>query len=185
MDSSRCTPFAACYPLFKLIPNPLLALTVGGVLLGVLGMIGGPITLFKGLDEMKELAQNVSQYSPAGLALVTLVKIAALVIAATSGFRGGRIFPSVFAGVAAGLFASSLLPYVPPSLAVAACLLGLLLAITRSGWLSLFMAVVVVPEVTLIPLLTIAMLPAWLLVTGKPEMLMKEVRTRRQLTSEF
>ena len=69
-------------PLQAAFANPLLALTVGGVLLGVLGMIGGPITLFKGLDEMKELAQNVSQYSPAGLALVTLVKLAALVIAA-------------------------------------------------------------------------------------------------------
>ncbi|HEY1292053.1 MAG TPA: ion channel protein [Chloroflexota bacterium] len=165
--------FRGVYPLFKRISNPLLVLTIGGALLGVLGIVGGPITLFKGLDQMKELAQNASQYSAAGLALVTLVKIAALVIAGTCGFRGGRIFPSVFVAVAAGLFASALLPSTPPALAVACCVLGFLLAVSRQGWLSLFMAAVIVPEIDLIPVLTLAMLPAWLLVTGKPEMLMK------------
>ena len=164
--------FRGVYPLFKLPPNPLIALTIGGVLLGVLGILGGPITLFKGLDQMKELAQNVSQYSAANLALITLVKLAALVVAGTCGFRGGRIFPSVFVGVAAGLFASALLPYIPPALAVSSAVLGILLAVTRQGWLSLFMAVVVVPEADLIPLMTLAMLPAWLLVTGKPQMQM-------------
>ena len=165
--------FRGMYPLFKQISNPLLALTIGGAVLGVLGMVGGPITLFKGLDQMKELAEDASQYNTAGLAVVTLVKIAALVVAGTCGFRGGRIFPSVFVGVAAGLFASALLPFVPPALAVSCCVLGFLLAISRQGWLSLFMAAVIVPEIDLIPVLTIVMLPAWLLVTGKPEMLMK------------
>jgi H+/Cl- antiporter ClcA len=168
--------FRGVYPMFKLLPNPLVSLTIGGVLLGVLGIVGGPISLFKGLDQMKELAQNVGQYSTANLALITLVKLAAVVVAGTCGFRGGRIFPSVFIGVAAGLFASSLLPYIPPALAVSSAVLGTLLAVTRQGWLSLFMAVVVVPEADLIPLMTLAMLPAWLLVTGKPEMQMKPAR---------
>ena len=109
--------FRGVYPFFKLAPNPLVSLTIGGVLLGLLGMLGGPISLFKGLDQMKELAQDVSQYSAANLALITLVKLTAVVIAGTCGFRGGRIFPSVFVGVAAGLFASTLLPYIPPALA--------------------------------------------------------------------
>jgi H+/Cl- antiporter ClcA len=165
--------FRGAYPLFKRIPNPLLALTVGGALLGVLGMVGGQITLFKGLDQMKQLALDAGQYTAAQLALATLVKTAAVVIAGTCGFRGGRIFPSVFIGVAAGLFASALLPSVPPALTVSSCVLGFLLAITRSGWLSLFMAVVIVPETDLIPILTLIMLPAWLLVTGKPQMQMK------------
>ena len=165
--------FRGVYPLFKSIGNPLLSLTVGGALLGVLGMVGGPITLFKGLDQMKELAQEANQYTTAGLALVTLVKVAALVIAGTCGFRGGRIFPSVFIGVAAGLFTSSLLVSVPPALAVSCCVLGFLLAVTRQGWLSLFLAAVIVPNLDLIPVLTVVMLPAWLIVTGKRQMLMK------------
>ena len=51
--------------------------------------------------------------------------------------------------------------------------MGLLLAVTRQGWLSLFMAAVVAPDPALIPVMTLVMLPAWLLVTGKPQMLMK------------
>jgi H+/Cl- antiporter ClcA len=167
--------FRRAHPVFHRIDNPLLMVTAGGVVLGVLGAVGGPITLFKGLDQMKELAQTASQYTPASMALVTLVKVAALVVAATCGFRGGRIFPSVFIGVALGLFLNLLVPSVPPALAVSSALLGLLLATTRQGWLSLFMAVVVVPDITLIPVMTIAMLPAWLLVTGRPQMQLQPV----------
>ena len=76
--------------------------TAGGFLLGILGIVGGPITLFKGLEQMKELTANAGAYSAGGMGWVALVKLAALVIAATCGFRGGRIFPSVFIGVALG-----------------------------------------------------------------------------------
>jgi H+/Cl- antiporter ClcA len=148
-------------------------ITVGGVLLGVLGVIGGTVTLFKGLDEMKELATNAADYTAAGLALVVLVKLAALVIAGTCGFRGGRIFPAVFVGVAVGLCASALVPAIPAALAVSCGVLGIVLAITRQGWLSLFMAAVVVPDLHLLPVLCIVVLPAWLLVTGRPQMLIQ------------
>jgi hypothetical protein len=47
---------------------------------------------------------------------------------------------------------------------------GLTLAITRSGWLSLFLAAVLVPNPTILILTAIAVLPAWLLVTGSREM---------------
>ena len=49
-----------------------------------------------------------------------------MVIAATSGFRGGRIFPSVFAGVAIGLFVNALVPQIPEAIAVSASLMGIL-----------------------------------------------------------
>ena len=45
--------------------SPLVALVVGGVVLGVLGAIGGPITLFKGLEQMEELTETVADYSAA------------------------------------------------------------------------------------------------------------------------
>jgi H+/Cl- antiporter ClcA len=162
--------FRAAHPIFHRIRNPLLMTTVGGFLLGILGIVGGPITLFKGLDQMKELAQDVGEYTAAGMGLVTLVKIAALVIAGTCGFRGGRIFPSVFIGVALGLTFNLVWPEIPAALAVSSALLGLLLAITRQGWLSLFLAAVVAPDPSLIPVMTLVMLPAWLLVTGRPHM---------------
>ena len=146
-----CTRFAAFIRSSSSLPNPFVALTVGGVLLGVLGIARWTDHPLQGTRRDEGARPERQAVLHRGLALVTLVKVAALVIAGTCGFRGGRIFPSVFVGVAAGLFASSLLPYIPPALTVASGVLGILLAITRQGWLSLFMAVVVVPEADLIP----------------------------------
>jgi hypothetical protein len=46
----------------------------------------------------------------------------------------------------------------------------MLVAVTRQGWLSLFIAVVLVGDLHLLPMLCVAILPAWLIVTGRPEM---------------
>lgn len=149
------------------LKHPVLILGVGGLMLGILGAIGGKVTLFKGLDEMQQLAFsqvfNVSDYL-----LFALIKLAALVVAAACGFRGGRIFPAVFVGVALGLMLHEHVDAVPAAITVSCSILGLVLVVTRDAWLSLFMAAVVVPDTTLIPLLCIVMLPAWLLLAGKP-----------------
>ena len=158
--------FPVVHDLFVRIRRPLVALTLGGLLLGVLGAIGGRITLFKGLDEMKQLAAE--SHSNGRLVVILVVKLGALLIAASCGFRGGRVFPAVFAGATIGLLAAQLFDGVPPSLAVAAAVLGMLLVVTRSGWLSLFMAVTTVGQIDLLPILCIALLPAWLLVTDRP-----------------
>jgi hypothetical protein len=79
----------------------------------------------------------------------------------------------VFAGVAMGLGINALFPAIPQTLTVAASLLGILVAVTRSGWLALFMSAFLVGESTMIPVMCIAILPAWLVVTGRPEMIIK------------
>lgn len=156
--------------LMNRLKNPVLVLGLGGLLLGILGALGGHITLFKGLDEMQQIA--VSQTLTSGdFLLIALVKLAALVIAAASGFRGGRIFPAVFVGVALGLMLHAHVDAVPAAITVSCAILGMTLVVTRDGWLSLFMAAVVVPDTTLLPLLCIVMLPAWLLLAGKPLMI--------------
>jgi H+/Cl- antiporter ClcA len=156
---------------FRLLRNPVLYVTLGGMVLGLLGAIGGPITLCKGLTQMGELTSTRGQYAAGGLILVTLVKVAALVVAAAAGFRGGRIFPAVFIGVALGLSVSALIPTIPPALAVAGGVLGVVLAVARDGWIALFVAVAVTGGTTVIPLLCVAILPAWLLVSRGPEMI--------------
>jgi H+/Cl- antiporter ClcA len=140
------------HALMNRLKNPVLTLGLGGLLLGILGAAGGHITLFKGLEEMQQIA--FSQTLTAGdFLLIALVKLAALVIAAASGFRGGRIFPAVFVGVALGLCCTrTLMPFRPPSRSPAP---SMMLVVTRDGWLSLFMAAVVVPDTTLLPLLCI------------------------------
>jgi H+/Cl- antiporter ClcA len=169
--------FPVSYAAFQRLRSPQVMLVVGGFLLGILGAIGGPITLFKGLDQMKTLTATVADYTPPGLALVAGIKLVAVVIAATSGFRGGRIFPSVFAGVAIGLLANALFPQIPEAIAVSAAVVGILLAVTRSGWLAIFMGGLMVNDPAILPILAIIVLPAWLIVTGRPEMVIKRTRT--------
>ncbi|ENA52367.1 ion channel protein [Escherichia coli] len=150
--------------------NPVLVLGIGGFILGILGVIGGPVSLFKGLDEMQQMVANQA-FSTSDYFLLAVIKLAALVVAAASGFCGGRIFPAVFVGVALGLMLHEHVPAVPAAITVSCAILGIVLVVTRDGWLSLFMAAVVVPNTTLLPLLCIVMLPAWLLLAGKPMMM--------------
>lgn len=56
-----------------------------------------------------------------------------------------------------------------PSPGVATGVLGMLLAITRQARVSLFTAAVLVASPAVVALLCVASLPAWLLVTGRPQ----------------
>ncbi|HCN8851350.1 TPA: ion channel protein [Escherichia coli] len=158
------------HAMMNQMKNPVLVLGIGGFILGILGVIGGPVSLFKGLDEMQQMVANQA-FSTSDYFLLAVIKLAALVVAAASGFRGGRIFPAVFVGVALGLMLHEHVPAVPAAITVSCAILGIVLVVTRDGWLSLFMAAVVVPNTTLLPLICIVMLPAWLLLAGKPMMM--------------
>ena len=155
--------------LMHRLKHPVLILGTGGFILGILGVIGGPLTLFKGLDEMQQMAFSQT-LGTSDYFMLAVIKLTALVVAAASGFRGGRIFPAVFVGVALGLMLHAHVEAVPAAITVSCSILGLVLVVTRDAWLSLFMAAVVVPDSTLLPLLCIVMLPAWLLLAGKPMM---------------
>lgn len=158
---------------FHALRNPFLISLAGGVVLGLLGMLGGPMTLFKGLDETATLLTHPGDYTAAQLALFAGVKVVALVVAAASGFRGGRIFPVVFVGVALGLLANVLLPGIPLSLAIACGALGIVLVATRDGWLAIFVGAALVGDPVVLPMLCIIVLPVWLVVTKAPELVVK------------
>ncbi|MGF6235083.1 H+/Cl- antiporter ClcA [Leclercia sp. 1548] len=153
--------------LMHRLKHPVLILGMGGLIMGILGAVGGNITLFKGLDEMQQMAFS-QVFTVSDYMLFALIKLAALVVAAACGFRGGRIFPAVFVGVALGLMLHEHVEAVPAAITISCSILGLVLVVTRDAWLSLFMAAVVVPDTTLLPLLCIVMLPAWLLLAGRP-----------------
>ncbi|HEY5853299.1 MAG TPA: ion channel protein [Aldersonia sp.] len=165
--------FDPVHRLFHRLPNPLITLTVGGTVLGGLGAIYGEISLFKGLTQMQELAATASDYSTGDLFGLAVVKLAAMVVAATAGFRGGRIFPVIFVSVAFGLGVSALFPSVPPALAVGCAILGIVLVVSRDGWMALFLAAAIVGDVHLLPLLCLTVLPVWLLVAARPDMVAK------------
>ena len=121
--------------------------------------------------ELGELVAERGEYGAAAILLIVLVKLAALVVSAAAGFRGGRIFPAVFGGVAVGVLANSLLPEVPLTVAVAGGVLGMVLAISKEGWIALFIAVAVTGSIAVLPVLCVAILPTWLLVSRAPEMI--------------
>ncbi|MFE4197938.1 ion channel protein [Paenarthrobacter sp. NPDC056912] len=166
--------FPYAHRFFHGLRHPALYITFGGILLGLLGVLGGPITLFKGAQQTADLVRNHADYSLWTLALIIVVKLAALVIAAAAGFRGGRIFPAVFIGAAVGVAANAVMPAMPLGLAIACGVMGVVLPVARDGWVALFIAVVVVADATVLPVLCVAILPAWLLVSRTPEMLIHE-----------
>jgi H+/Cl- antiporter ClcA len=168
--------FPFVHRAFHALRHPLLITLAGGVVLGLVGAIGGPITLFKGLEQMGTLVVNRADYSAAQLTLIIVVKLVALLVAASAGFRGGRVFPAVFIGAAIGTLANALVPAVPLPVAVAAGVLGITLAVTRDGWIAIFVGVAVTQNLLVLPILSLAVLPAWLMVTTAPEFLIKPAK---------
>ena len=129
---------------------------------------------------MGELLSDPDAYRPATV-LITVVKLAAVIVAASAAFRGGRVFLATFIGVAIGMPGHALIPSLPLGLAVACGLIGMLLVATRDGWISLFMAAAVSGDIGLLPWLCVIILPAWLLVSRAPELRVgRRRRTRPQ-----
>ncbi len=167
---AACYLFPHVHAAFQRLRHPMLVLPLGGLVLGLLGALGGHLTLFKGLEEIKELTSSIGGWSSGELAKLAVIKLLALLVAASCGFRGGRIFPAVFIGAAFGLLAQALVPEVHPAVAISSAVLGVLLATTRQGWISLFVGAVLAASPAMLALLCLASLPAWLIVTGPPQL---------------
>ncbi|MGC5246029.1 ion channel protein [Gordonia sp. DT219] len=154
--------------LHRALPNPILLITCAGAVLGLLGALGGTITLFKGLDEMKDLPDRMATTTALGFLAFAGIKLVALMIASAAGFRGGRIFPAVFVGVALGFAVHAGLPDLPLVITVASAAVGIVVVATRNGWVSLFLGLAVVPQWDLLVPLLFATLAAWLVVANAP-----------------
>ena len=153
---------------FHALRHPVLISTAGGVLLGLLGIVGGPLTLFKGLEQTGTLLEDPGEYPAATLAVFAIVKIVALLVAASANFRGGRVFPVVFIGVSIGLLAHALIPGMPLGLAIACGAMGIVMTETRDGWIGIFLGIALTGDLTLLPMLCVITLPTWLLITKAP-----------------
>lgn len=156
--------------LHSALRNPILLLTCSGVVLGALGALGGEITLFKGLEQMKELPDRMATTTALGFFAFAAIKLVALLLASASGFRGGRIFPAVFVGAAIGFGVHLLWPHLPLAITVGAATVGIVVAATRNGWISIFLGLAVVPQWDLLVPLLFSALVAWLVVANAPEL---------------
>ncbi|WP_159449653.1 ion channel protein [Demequina sp. NBRC 110057] len=162
--------------LLRRFPNPIVFTTLGGILVGILGAIGGTVSMFKGAEQSAEIVAGAAEYSFWALLGLAVVKVAALTVSAAAGFRGGRIFPAVFIGTAVGLAGHSLAPDTSLAMALAAGAVGSILAIGRDGWLAIFMGVALVGDVAILPSICVIVLPVWLIVTSGPEMLVHHAK---------
>ncbi len=108
---------------------------------------------------MQQLAFSQT-LTAADFLLIALVKLAAPGSCLSQRLSRRANFPGgVRQGVALGLMLHAHVDAVPAAITVSCAILGMVLVVTRDGWLSLFMAAVVVPDTTLLPLLCMVMLP--------------------------
>jgi H+/Cl- antiporter ClcA len=87
-----------------------LAAAVFGLVLGVLYLVGGQTVQFSGSEGSVMLLSGDMHYGTWALAGIAVVKLAATSWSLTAGYRGGLVFPSVFAGVAVSLLVAGALP---------------------------------------------------------------------------
>lgn len=104
---------------------------IGGVSLGLLGAFL-PLILFSGEEGTIDLITNAAEIGFWMLIVLGLGKLFAAALLLASGWKGGYIFPIMFAGVALGLAINLLFPSIPTAVTVAATMAGALVAALRA-----------------------------------------------------
>jgi H+/Cl- antiporter ClcA len=145
---------------------PIVRSTLGGLLLGLLGM-ALPLTLFLGSSGLVVVTENAAELGVTLLIIYVFAKILATAGAQATGFIGGPIFPMFFIGGTAGTVVHLLFPQIPLALSVStmmAAVPGALLPIPITiGFLTVL--IVGVPFTEAIPIF-VSVLVAFLLVKG-------------------
>jgi H+/Cl- antiporter ClcA len=126
---------------------------VGGLGMGLIGALL-PLTLFSGEDQTLELIQQAAEIGFAMLILLAVSKLFATSLLLATGWKGGYIFPIMFAGVALGMACEQLLPGVPLAANVAALRAPLFAALFTLVLVQVETAPVVAVAVTVSALLT-------------------------------
>ncbi|ACP15801.1 chloride channel protein [Bacillus anthracis] len=85
---------------------------IGGILLGITGTFL-PYTLFSGEHQLKDLVVEWSHLSFWVLLLSGILKLCITAVCLNTGWRGGHIFPIIFAGSSIGYAIASIIPIDP------------------------------------------------------------------------
>jgi H+/Cl- antiporter ClcA len=91
---------------------------IGGLGMGIIGALL-PLTLFSGDAETTDLILNETQIGVVMLIVLGLAKLVATSLLLATGWKGGYIFPIMFANVALGMAVNLLLPGIPVAVTVA------------------------------------------------------------------
>ena len=102
---------------------------VGGLLIGLIAYYL-PITRYFGHHEINELLSG--SFSIESLFAILVLKIIAISITVTSGWRGGFIIPLFFVGTSLGLIIHQLFPTVNMTLPIVSCMAAINACVTRT-----------------------------------------------------
>jgi len=135
---------------------------IGGVGMGIIGVLL-PLTLFSGEEQTAELIQQAAEIGFGMLIVLAISKLLATSLLLATGWKGGYIFPIMFAGVALGMAGNLLFPNTPVAVTVAATLAGALVAALKAPlFAALFTLALVQAETG--PVVAVAVLVSALLV---------------------
>jgi H+/Cl- antiporter ClcA len=104
---------------------------IGGLGMGIIGALL-PLTRFSGEAETLDLIAQATQLGFLMLVVLAVSKLFATALLLATGWKGGYIFPVMFAGIAIGMAGKVLFPGVPTAVPVAAVLAGALAAAFRA-----------------------------------------------------
>ena len=134
---------------------------IGGLGMGIIGALW-PLTLFSGEAETTELIANAAEMGVVMLVLLGLVKLFATTLLLATGWKGGYIFPIMFAGIALGLALDLVFPSIPLAVCVAATVAGALVAALKAPLFAALFTMVLVQKETA-PVIAVAVVVSALL----------------------
>ncbi len=120
---------------------------LGGLGMGIIGALL-PLTLFSGEEETVDLINHAAEIGVVMLIVLGLVKLFATSLLLATGWKGGYIFPIMFASIALGLALDILFPSIPVAVCVAATTAGALVAALRAPLFAALFTLVLVQKET-------------------------------------
>lgn len=120
---------------------------IGGLGMGIIGALL-PLTMFSGEEQTVELISDAAEIGVVLLIVLGITKLFATSLLLSTGWKGGYIFPVMFASVALGLAATLVFPGIPTAVAVAATMAGALVAVLRAPLFAALFTLVLVQKET-------------------------------------
>jgi len=138
----------------------VLKAVVGGLALGLIGTVL-PLTLFSGEHELTELAADWTHMSIYLLLILGIAKLFLTEFCLSTGWRGGHIFPIIFAGVSIGYAMASIFP-IDPVTSIAIITTALTSAVLKKPIAVVLILMMIFPFKLIIPMIIAAYLPIYM-----------------------
>jgi H+/Cl- antiporter ClcA len=145
-------------PLAK---HPVLRGLIGGAGLGLAGMVA-PLVLFSGQHQFQTILDQGALMGVTALLFIFAVKILASSWCMATIFKGGPIFPLIFAGGTLGVIISILFPFIPPAVAITAVMAGMIVCVLKIPLVVIALLILVFMQRDIVVIATIATLASFL-----------------------